>query len=146
MSLKHQQQPTHNSCMSACVAMISNQSVTEVVEQWHDKFHSKEAWLDDAMDHYRIPYFYGHPKKAELLSGFIYFLTVPSLNIVGGQHQILAAVKEGPVVEIFDPAKGRDGAKYYVYGECKKAEERELISWTIDLAIPVVEWGDHATN
>ena len=124
MSLKHQQQPTHNSCMSACVAMISNQSVTEVVEQWHDKFHSKAAWLDDAMDHYSIPYFYGHPKKAELLSGFIYFLTVPSLNIVGGQHQILAAVKEGPVVEIFDPAKGRDGAKYYVYGECKKAEER----------------------
>ncbi|HCW3117106.1 hypothetical protein [Citrobacter amalonaticus] len=146
MSLKHQQQPTHNSCMSACVAMISNQSVTEVVEQWHDKFHSKAAWLDDAMDHYSIPYFYGHPKKAELLSGFIYFLTVPSLNIVGGLHQILAAVKEGPVVEIFDPAKGRDGAKYYVYGECKKAEERELISWTIDLAIPVVEWGDHATN
>jgi hypothetical protein len=48
MSLKHQQQPTHNSCMSACIAMISGQPVNEVVAQWHDKFHSKEAWLDDA--------------------------------------------------------------------------------------------------
>lgn len=146
MSLKHQQQPTFNTCMSACVAMISGQPVNDVVAQWHDKFHSKEAWLDDALNHYSIPYFYGHPKKAELLPGFIYFLTVPSLNIVGGTHQILAAVKEGPVVEIFDPAKGRDGAKYYVYGECHSPGECELISWSIDLAIPVVEWGDHATN
>ena len=114
MSLKHQQQPTHNSCMSACVAMISSQPVTEVVTLWHEKFHNKEAWLDDAMDYYR------------------------------GTHQILVAVKEGPVVEILDPAKGRDGAKYYVYGECHSPEERELISWSVDLAIPVVEWGDHA--
>ncbi|MDS7913019.1 hypothetical protein ACHQJB_15160 [Raoultella planticola] len=142
MSLKHQQQPTHNSCMSACVAMISSQPVSEVVAQWHEKFHSKEAWLDDAMDHYRIPYFYGHPKKAELLPGFIYFLTVPSLNIVGGLHQILAAVKEGSVVEILDPAEGRDGAKHYVYRECQNSDECELISWSVDLAIPVVKWGD----
>ena len=146
MILKHQQQPTHNSCMSACVAMISSQPVTDVVAQWHDKFHSKEAWLDDALDHYNIPYFYGHPKKAELLPDFVYFLTVPSLNIVGGLHQILVAVKKGLVVEILDPAKGREGAKYYVYGECRNSEECELISWSIDLAVPVVEWGDHATD
>ena len=132
--------------MSACVAMVSNQPVGEVVAQWHDKFQNREAWLDDAMDHYDIPYFYGSPKKAALLTGFIYFLTVPSLNIVGGLHQILATVEKDAVVGIFDPAMGREGCKHYVYGPATNPGECELISWSVDLAIPVVEWSNHEAN
>ncbi|SQA60902.1 Uncharacterised protein [Raoultella planticola] len=77
-------------------------------------FTIKPIWLDDALDYYKIPYFYGSQRKAELLYGFIYFLTVPSLNIQGGLHQILMSLTADRGIEVFDPVMGRPGAKYYV--------------------------------
>ena len=137
--LQHQQQPTFNTCMSACIAMASGQPVDEVVERWHQNFHDKTDWLDDALDYYKIPYFYGSQRRAELLYGFIYFLTVPSLNIQGGLHQILVSLTAERGIEVFDPVKGRPGAKHYVYGERCSDDEVSLISWCIDLSIPVVQ-------
>ncbi|EPK0710199.1 hypothetical protein [Enterobacter hormaechei] len=137
--LQHQQQPTFNTCMATCVAMVAGQPVDEVVSRWHQAFHDKTDWLDDALDYYKIPYFYGSQRKAELLHGFIYFLTVPSLNITGGLHQILISLTAERGIEVFDPAKGRPGAKSYVYGDPKSEDEVSLISWCIDLSIPVVQ-------
>jgi hypothetical protein len=57
--LQHQQQPTFNTCMATCVAMVAGQPVDEVVARWHQAFHDKTDWLDDALDYYKIPYFYG---------------------------------------------------------------------------------------
>ncbi|KAA0873607.1 hypothetical protein EYC90_25175, partial [Enterobacter hormaechei] len=82
---------------------------------------------------------YGSQRKAELLYGFIYFLTVPSLNITRGLHQILISLTAERGIEVFDPAKGRPGAKSYVYGDPKSEDEVSLISWCIDLSIPVVQ-------
>ncbi|EKT1915841.1 hypothetical protein QDY88_001012 [Escherichia coli] len=62
--LQHQMQPTFNTCMATCVAMVASQPVDEVVERWHQKFHDKTDWLDDALDYYKIPYFYGSQRKA----------------------------------------------------------------------------------
>lgn len=137
--LQHQQQPTFNTCMSACVAMVAGQPVAEVVERWHQSFHDKADWLDDALDYYKIPYFYGSQRRCELLYGFIYFLTVPSLNIQGGLHQILVSLTADRGIEVFDPARGRPGSKYYVYGIPTSDDEVELISWCIDLSIPFVQ-------
>ena len=125
--------------MATCVAMVAGQPVDEVVARWHQAFHDKTDWLDDALDYYKIPYFYGSQRKAELLYGFIYFLTVPSLNITGGLHQILISLTAERGIEVFDPAKGRPGAKSYVYGDPKSEDEVSLISWCIDLSIPVVQ-------
>ena len=63
--LQHQMQPTFNTCMATCVAMVAGQPVDEVVERWHQKFHDKTDWLDDALDYYKIPYFYGSQRKAD---------------------------------------------------------------------------------
>lgn len=137
--IQHQQQPTKNTCMSACLAMVAGQPVSDVVAMWHDKFHDKTDWLDDALDHYKIPYFYGSQRKAELLYGFIYFLTVPSLNIEGGLHQILVALTAERGIEVFDPCMGRTGAKYYIYGNTPGENEVLLSSWCIDLSVPVLQ-------
>lgn len=139
MNIIHQQQPTFNTCMSACVAMVAGQPVDEVVKRWHQAFHDKTDWLDDALDYYKIPYFYGNQRRAELLYGFIYFLTVPSLNIVGGLHQILVSLTADRGIEVFDPVKGRPGSKYYVYGEVLSDDEVCLHSWCVDLSVPVVQ-------
>lgn len=136
--IKHQQQPTFNTCMSACIAMVASRPVDEVVELWHEKLQSKAAGIDNALDYYNIPYFYGHPRSATLWDGFIYFLTVPSLNIVGGLHEVIAIFADGHENILFDPAMGRPGSKYYVFGEPKTDNEVEIISWTVDLAVPLV--------
>ncbi|HHT1687825.1 TPA: hypothetical protein ACTYOT_006075 [Raoultella ornithinolytica] len=137
--LQHQQQPTFNTCMSACVAMVAGQPVDEVVQRWHQSFHDRTDWLDDALDYYKIPYFYGSQRKAELLYGFIYFLTVPSLNIQGGLHQILMSLTAERGIEVFDPVMGRPGAKYYVYGKAENDEQFGVTSWCVDLSVPVVQ-------
>lgn len=137
--LQHQMQPTFNTCMATCVAMVAGQPVDEVVERWHQKFHDKTDWLDDALDYYKIPYFYGSQRKAELLYGFIYFLTVPSLNIKGGLHQILMSLTAERGIEVFDPAMGRPGSKYYVWGEAQNDDQFGVISWCVDLSVPVVQ-------
>lgn len=137
--IQFQQQPTKNSCMSACVAMISGAPVENVMLQWHDAFHDKSAWLDDALDFYKIPYLYGSQRKGELLYGFIYFLTVPSLNIKGGLHQVLMSLTADRGIEVFDPNMGRPDTLYYVYGPAKSDDQFDLNSWCIDLAIPVRE-------
>lgn len=137
--LQHQTQPTFNTCMSACIAMVAGQPVDEVVARWHQSFHDKTDWLDDALDYYKIPYFYGSQRRAELLYGFIYFLTVPSLNITGGLHEILVSLTADRGIEVFDPVKGRPGAKHYVYGEVTSPDEVCLHSWCIDLSVPVVQ-------
>ncbi|OKP16218.1 hypothetical protein [Serratia fonticola] len=135
--IEHQQQPTFNTCMSACIAMVVSRPVGEVVELWHEKLQSKAAGIDNALDYYGIPYFYGHPRSAALWNGFIYFLTVPSLNIVGGLHEVIAILVEGQDPVLFDPGMGRPGSKYYVFGEPKMDSEVEIISWTVDLAVPL---------
>ncbi|UAN48029.1 hypothetical protein KGP17_11110 [Serratia sp. JSRIV001] len=135
--IEHQQQPTFNTCMSACIAMVASRPVDEVVELWHEKFHAKTDWLDDALDHYGIPYFYGHPKQGTLRNGFVYFLSVASLNIVGGLHQVIAILVEGDKPVFLDPVMGRPGSKYYVFGEPKTDSEASIISWTVDLAVPL---------
>ncbi|WP_145577036.1 hypothetical protein [Yersinia alsatica] len=139
--MKHQQQPTYNTCMSACVAMVASIPVEDAVNRWHDGFHQKSEWLDDALDFYKIPYFYGHPKRGELLYGFIYFLSVPSLNITGGLHEILISLPSEGNIKVFDPAMGRENAKYYVYGKPNSEVEVELTSLAIDLAIPALTAG-----
>lgn len=125
--------------MATCVAMVAGQPVDEVVARWHQAFHDKTDWLDDALDYYKIPYFYGSQRKCELLYGFIYFLTVPSLNIQGGLHQILMSLTAERGIEVFDPVMGRPGAKYYVYGEAQNDAQFGVISWCVDLSVPVVQ-------
>lgn len=137
--LRHQTQPTYNTCMATCVAMVAGKHVDEVVARWHESFHAKTEWLDDALDYYKIPYFYGCQRRAELLFGFVYFLTVPSLNITGGLHQILVALTNERGIEVFDPVKGRPGAKNYVYGKPTSANEVSLISWCVDLSVPIAQ-------
>lgn len=137
--IQFQQQPTKTSCMSACVAMVSGQPVEDVVQRWHESFHDKTSWLDDALDFYKIPYFYGSQRKGELLYGFVYFLTVPSLNIKGGLHQILMSLTADRGIEVFDPNKGRKGCMYYVWGGEQGGDQFVVTSWCIDLAVPVIQ-------
>lgn len=141
--IKHQTQPTFNTCMATCVAMIANVPAAEVIEEWHDKFHSGRAWLDDALDHYGILYLPGNHRKMQLINGFIYLATVPSLNVTGGLHQIVVVCQKGESPIVFDPAKGYESRMHYVvkHAEDLLPGEFNLTSWITDFAIPIFQGG-----
>lgn len=134
--IEHKTQPTKDSCMATCIAMLVGIDENKAYAEWHHKFQNRSSWLDTALDKYGIPYLYGSPRSATLLYGFAYLLTVPSLNIQGGLHQVIAILCKEGGVEIFDPVKGRGGL-YYVYESPAGDKEVEIKSWAIDLAIPL---------
>lgn len=137
--IQHRTQPTKDSCMATCIAMIAGIDEHESYASWHKKFQERVAWLDTALDKYGIPYMYGSPRTATLLRGFIYLLSVPSLNIQAGLHQVVAYLPLEGEIRIFDPVKGREGCLHYVYGTPSGGEEVEIKSWAVDLIIPIFE-------
>ncbi|HBT0444797.1 TPA: hypothetical protein MA058_003453 [Klebsiella pneumoniae] len=137
--IKHLTQPTKDSCMSTCLAMVVGISAKESYDKYHTKLQKYEIWFDTILDEYKIPYYYGSPRSSRLSGTVLCFATVPSLNIQGVFHQILIQYEEGKFT-VFDPAQGRGGAKYYIPSNQKIDNELQvhLESWLIDLVIPLV--------
>ncbi|ATS93558.1 hypothetical protein P1A145kb_p158 [Pectobacterium phage DU_PP_I] len=137
--MQHRTQPTKDSCMATCIAIIAGVDENEACARWHEKFQCRTAWLDTALDKYGIPYMYGSPRSATLLRGFTYLLSVPSLNIRDGLHQVVAFLPRNGEIQILDPVKGREGSLHYVYGAPEGGGEVEIKSWSVDLIIPIFE-------
>lgn len=140
--IKHLTQPTKDSCMATCIAMVIGISAEEAVKLYHTDLQSYKIWFDDVLEDYRIPYYYGSPKSSRISGNVLCFATVASLNMPGMLHQILIQNSEGSLT-VYDPAKGRIGAKYYIpHTEGPETEEaKHLQSWTLDLIIPLVYKG-----
>ena len=110
----HQKQIDDKTCTSACIAMLTGRSIEEIIKDFHEDF------LDDKI--YASSYLQAqgfkvrtYPSEVKnLVYGFVYLLAVPSLNIPGGLHSIIADIREkdkDPV--IYDPQEGREGKKFY---------------------------------
>jgi hypothetical protein len=114
------QQPTHNTCVSTCMAMILGLSPEEVIAEFHDQYYDRAedklhvtAYLKSKGVEFTLCNF----ETAPNMEG-VYMVTVPSLSTAGGNHQILwcleNAEQEGYFYQrILDPASGRKGMKYY---------------------------------
>ena len=119
-----QQQPTPVTCVSTCIAMLLNVDVQEVISEFHQNyFEVKEnkAKVSDYLKSkgvdFNICNFEDSPEKEGM-----YFVTVPSLNIKAGNHQIIwileAAEQEGYFYQrVLDPATGREDRFYYTNHE-----------------------------
>jgi hypothetical protein len=141
--IKHQMQPTPDTCTSACLAMILDVPVANVVEFFH------KDWTDGKTDpaHFLVRnlakiQIHREPYNNTLLFGKVYLLTVPSVNITGRNHHIIVDMRHGEGKEIvYDPNQGRMDCSYYV-GWTKGRQEIEqcpLKSWMIDLIIDLGE-------
>lgn len=136
--IKHVKQPTANSCVSACLAMLLNKPVQEVMAEFHDKYYN--GWQITVYDYLVkngvecIPYSGGGDER--ITSGNVYLATVASLNIPGSLHQIILDLSDGKFV-IHDPIKGWPGKKFYVGPDEDPEQEGAFIihSWSVDLLI-----------
>lgn len=136
MEIKHQQQPTATSCASACIAMLLNVPVEDVIKKFHDQYKAGEINID----HYLL----NHGLTVEpLLSTYwqtqwdnVYLLAVPSLNIKANLHSIILDTRHD-AVKIFDPNMGKPNKNYYVLDEKENKTEFEygLISYVAELKI-----------
>lgn len=111
--IQQTQQPTADSCVSACVAMITGLDVRLVMHFFHDNYHACEIGLADILRALGLPFEQRQTGELWLPEEPGTYLTgVPSLNNRGGMHQALLT-SEGDEWKLLDPNEGREGVKCY---------------------------------
>ena len=128
-------QDLSNNCVSACIAMVTGFDLSRVTDEFHNEYHDGEVCMHDYLDLAGIKFnkFYSG-SRCTLRRGFVYMLAVPSLNYVGGLHEIIVDFS-GETPAIFDPAPN-DKNRYTEFG---KPGSGGLCSWAIDAEIPAEE-------
>ena len=136
MNINHQQQPTWNTCVSACVAMLLNKPVDEVVSEFHEDYRAERVDPDE--------YLMKNGVNCEVLltnakleMGSIYLCSVPSLNKQALTHAILLDMRD-EFWSLYDPNMGKEGKLYYVPNipdEEVEGNEVKLITAAPDIRI-----------
>lgn len=139
--IKHQQQPNYDTCTSACLAMILDLPVKDVIAEFH------EDWMNRKSD----PAQYLAPKGVQfeihrdpydncLEWGKLYLMTAASVNVSGQFHHLLVDLRGGEDnVAVYDPNRGKLDKAYYVWHERQEIEQYQLKAWCIDMAIELGE-------
>lgn len=138
--MKEQTQPDGSSCVCTCLAMLMDEPAKEVIEKYHQRYYVDQNM--DVADILEENAFIFRRELAgtvqRLLPGEVYLLTVASLNIPGGLHQILLDYRDATKPVVLDPAKGYTGRKYYTVDSIEADEEDNaflLFSWIVDYTI-----------
>jgi len=128
--MKHQTQPTHDSCVVTCCAMLAGKPAKMAYEHFHEKLWANEVnveWILEALDvQFQRGFYEGHT----VYGGFVYLVSVPSLNCRGEFHQVILDSR-GEELVVLDPARGLDGKFHYVW-QPEKGED--------PLAVPLTSW------
>lgn len=112
--ITHQMQPCPYSCVSTCMAMIVGRPAQEVIEEMHKPYRDGDLTMRQMLERLGVEYTaFFSLDCPPLADEGVYLCTSPSLNIEGGNHQILIEVTDDGYF-VFDPVYGRDGRKYYV--------------------------------
>lgn len=137
---KHQTQPTNDSCTCTCIAMLTNVPVQSVIDAYHRSYYQLgEIDTKDILDAYQIPYSQIPSGSNNCVSeGNIYILTVPSANVPLHFHHVVLDYRIPGNPLILDPAKGRDGKRYFTLNEEEADDFDEALllpSWIVDFII-----------
>ena len=113
--IKHVKQPTLNTCVSACLAMILNKPVEKVIEEFHSRYYNNwEITISEYLTKNGVQHHCSEGGGRETLHmGGLFLCTVPSLNIPGALHQIVIDMTDHKFI-VHDPIKGWEGKKFYV--------------------------------
>jgi hypothetical protein len=132
-----QQQPTPDTCTSACLAMITGKPVEQVIAEYDAGHKSHELNANLYLIENGIDFCHGGIHE-QMRSCGLFLLCVPSLNIVGGLHNILCLIwQDGDLFykQIFDPCMGREGRKYYTMAPPENDLQFNLYSYIVEATI-----------
>lgn len=136
MNINHQQQPTWNTCVSACIAMILNKPADEVVSEFHEDYYEEKLDADEYLQSKGVDCEV-LLTNAKLETGYIYLCSVPSLNLQARTHMIVLDMRE-ECWSLYDPNKGKEGKLYFVPNipdEEVEGNEVKLITAAPDIRI-----------
>ena len=142
--LTHQMQPTKDTCMSTCLAMLLDRPVAEVAETWHESFANWETTIGDVLCMEGVPFLQGKGinQTATIYHDYVYLLCMPSPATPGILHQIIMDTR-GDKVVIHDPLKGT-GKRYYTLDEDDKSPLAvKLETWIVDYIVDPYEVGGY---
>ena len=139
-SLIHQNQPDNYTCVCTSIAILIGKPASEVIEKWHKKYYEEGCSIREILDDYGVHYkefkSMDRLRLDEIGSGY-YLVTVPSLNIPGGQHQILFEFDNEEFEWcIYDPQAGKEGSKWYQAIKKQNGNAYPLTAYIIDAYIP----------
>lgn len=132
--IKHQTQPCTVSCVATCLAMLVDEPVQGLIDQFHEKYRAGATSMGQLLNELQIPCTsFDSLSLPTLISSGAYLVSVPSLNIQGGMHQIIIEVTEDGYF-VNDPVKGIEGKLFYgLRGETFPVEgEVELGGFVVD--------------
>lgn len=133
-ALRHLTQPSSDSCVATCVAMILGQK--EVDKQFHiDHYMNREITISSYLLKHGVrawrPHYLHDQMPHRLGEGSIYLVQAPSLNFDNALHTIIVDYRtEHP--QVLDPNKGRKGMR--VYARIGSGHD-ELRTWTVELVV-----------
>lgn len=107
-------QPTANSCTSACIAMVTGLPIGQVMQEFHAKFRAGGINTYEYLDLKGVAYL-KHPDLYSIggdVDGWAYILAVPSLNSFSEMHNIVVYTDQGHL-HILDPQQGNEGKLFY---------------------------------
>ena len=111
-----QRQPTNQTCVQTCLAMALSVPVEDVIKKYGgDPWN--QAKLIYTLEDCNI--FYNQFCFGALVFQGWYFAAVPSLNIIGGGHEILLRWTEKEGVFILDPSPNKtyDGSNFKYWSD-----------------------------
>lgn len=127
------QQISESTCTSACAAMLLNYDIHTVVKNVHDDFLKGKIDIVQYLNGEGLVASMEYSVLSRLKFGNIYVLCVPSLNKIAGNHNIIVDFRD--VLSVYDPQNGREGKKYYMYGDVETDNRVELGGFCVDAVI-----------
>lgn len=133
--IMHQKQPTNNSCIITCLAMLAEIPVAYAIDKYHYR-----VWSDDrtqmlqVFDELGIVAVPCSSMTNHSYWGELYLLGAQSLNNTFGSHQIILDLTAPTRGRVIDPQKGNNGIEYYkeFRDDC---DGHPLVNFNIDYRI-----------
>lgn len=110
-----QSQLTPTSCVPACISMYTGIDQQKIIDQMKEHGDSTGGLHCEFRQWVRMGYLPRTLPYPDLILGYkkVFLLTVPSLNIKGGNHRILIDYQEN--LKVYDPNDGIPGKLVYNY-------------------------------
>lgn len=111
--IQHQTQPCPVSCVATCIAMITDFPANQVIEAFHKEYREGDLSIGDMFRRIGLAFkSFDTAERQSLDEDGVYMVSVPSLNIRGGMHQVIVEIADGEWT-VLDPNMGRDDRLYY---------------------------------
>lgn len=111
--IKHQTQPCTVSCVATCLAMLVDEPVQGLIDRFHERYRGGATSMGQLLKELEIPVkSFDSLSLPQLEDEGAYLVSVPSLNIRGGMHQIIIEVTDENY-HVFDPVMGFGGKLFY---------------------------------